>query len=207
MNDIQQPKQEEYDLVILGSGEGSKFLAWTFAKQGQRVAIVERKYIGGSCPNIACLPSKNIIHSSKIASYFRRSEEFGISKDAFTIDMARVRDRKRTMVRGLVDIHVDNFEKSGSELIVGSGKFVGPRIVEVSLENGETRRLRGTNVIIGTGTRARLEPIAGLREAQPLTHIEALELDEVPAHLLVMGGGYIVLSWHRPFGALAAGSL
>ncbi len=199
MNDIQESEQEEFDLVIVGSGEGSKFLAWTFATQGQRVAIVERKYIGGSCPNIACLPSKNIIHSSKVASYFRRSEEFGISKDAFTIDMTRVRDRKRTMVHDLVDIHVNNFEKSGSELILGSGKFVGPRIVEVVLENGKTRRLRGTNVIIGTGTRARLEPIPGLREAQPLTHIETLELDEVPAHLLVMGGGYIGLELAQAF--------
>ena len=86
---------EEYDLVILGSGTGSKLAAWTFAAQGQRVAVVGRKYVGGSCPNIACLPSKNIIHSAKIASYIRRSKEFGISLDGFTIDMSGVRDRKR----------------------------------------------------------------------------------------------------------------
>jgi len=76
-------KAEEYDLVMLGSGFGSKFLAWTFAEQGQRVATIERKYLGGSCPNIACLPSKNIIHSAKVASYFRRGKEFGISTDGF----------------------------------------------------------------------------------------------------------------------------
>jgi pyruvate/2-oxoglutarate dehydrogenase complex dihydrolipoamide dehydrogenase (E3) component len=74
---------QQYEIVIVGTGEGSKFLAWTLARQGWRVAVIERKYIGGSCPNIACLPSKNVIHSAKVASYFRRSEEFGISKNDF----------------------------------------------------------------------------------------------------------------------------
>jgi len=87
------PHPEEYDLVILGTGEGSKFLAWTFARKGQRVAIVDRKYIGGSCPNIACLPSKNIVHSAKVASYFRRGAEFGIATGDWKVDMAAVRDR------------------------------------------------------------------------------------------------------------------
>ena len=184
---------EEYDLVILGSGEGSKYLAWTFAKQGQRVAAIERKYIGGSCPNIACLPSKNVIHSAKVASYFFRSEEFGIRKSGVTIDMSVIRERKRKMVSGLIDLHLDNFKKSGAELILGSGRFIGPKIVEVALRDGTTRQLHGTNVIIGTGTRATLDPIPGLLDSHPLTHIEALELDVVPEHLLVMGGGYIGL--------------
>jgi len=184
---------EEYDLVIIGSGEGSKYVAWTFAKQGQRVAVVERKYIGGSCPNIACLPSKNVIHSAKVASYFRRGEEFGIETTGFTIDMESVRNRKREMVAKLVDIHVENFRKSGAELILGYGKFTGPRIVEVTLPDGTTRTLRGTNVIIGTGTTAALEPIPGLADAEPLTHIEALELGRIPPHLLVVGGGYVGL--------------
>src|SRR5271155_4285857 len=96
------PSAEEYDLVVLGTGGGGKYLAWTLAKQGKRVAAIERKYIGGSCPNIACLPSKNIIHSAKVASYFQRSEEFGIAKDGFTVNMSVVRDRKRKMVKGLV---------------------------------------------------------------------------------------------------------
>lgn len=186
---------EEYDLVILGSGEGSKYVAWTLAKQGQRVAVIERQYIGGSCPNIACLPSKNIIHSAKVASYFRRSEEFGIVKDGYAIDMKVVRERKRTMVKGLVDIHVDNFKKSGSELVMGSGRFIAPRTVAVTLADGGIRTLRGTNVIIGTGTRATLAPIPGLADSNPLTHIGALELDEIPGHLLVMGGGYVGLEF------------
>ena len=186
---------EEYDLVILGSGEGSKYVAWTMASRGQRVAVVERKWIGGSCPNIACLPSKNIIHSAKVASYFRRSEEFGIRKEGFTIDMAAARDRKRKMVTGLVEVHLDNFRKSGAELILGSGHFIDPRTVEVALNEGGTRVLRGKNVIIGTGTRATIDSIPGLADATPLTHIEALELDQIPGHLIVLGGGYIGLEF------------
>src|SRR6266436_8851296 len=115
---------EEYDLVILGGGTGSTIAAWTFAGRGQRVAVVERKYIGGSCPNIACLPSKNIIHSAKVASYFRRSEEFGITKDNWKIGMPAVRERKRKMVAGLNEMHLDLYKKSGAELIFGFGCFV-----------------------------------------------------------------------------------
>ena len=184
---------EEYDLVILGGGTGSTIAAWTFAKQGQRVAAIDRKYVGGSCPNIACLPSKNIIHSAKVASYFRRSEEFGIGKRDFTVDMSAVRNRKRRMVSSWNNVYLDNYKKSGAEFILGSGRFIGPKTVEATLPDGRTRKLRGVNVIINTGTRAALQPFPGLAEAQPLTHIEALELDEVPEHLVVIGGGYIGL--------------
>jgi len=184
---------EEYDLVILGGGTGSTIAAWTFAKQGQRVAAIDRKYVGGSCPNIACLPSKNVIHSAKVASYFRRSDEFGIARKDFTVDMSAVRDRKRRMVSGWNNVYLDNYKKSGAEFILGSGRFIGPKTVEVRLHDGRIRQLRGANVIINTGTRAALEPVPGLVEAHPLTHIETLELGEVPEHLLVIGGGYIGL--------------
>ena len=99
-------KPEQYDLVVLGSGEPGKYIAWTLAKKGNKAVVIERKWIGGSCPNIACLPSKNVIHSAKIASYFFRSEEFGISKENTRIDMSVVRDRKRKMVAELVDMHL-----------------------------------------------------------------------------------------------------
>jgi pyruvate/2-oxoglutarate dehydrogenase complex dihydrolipoamide dehydrogenase (E3) component len=189
---------EEYDVVILGSGAGAKLSAWTLAGQGQRVAVIERKYIGGACPNIACLPSKNIVHSAKVASYFRRSKEFGmIATKDFAVDMSAVRDRKRRMVSGLVNIHLDLYRKSGAELILASGRFVGPKTLEATLPDGSQRRLRGNNVIIGTGTRATIEPIPGLKESQPLTHIEALELDEIPAHLMVIGGGYVGLEFSQ----------
>jgi pyruvate/2-oxoglutarate dehydrogenase complex dihydrolipoamide dehydrogenase (E3) component len=190
---LEKTDAEEYDLVILGGGTGSTIAAWTFGGQGQRVAVIDRKYIGGSCPNIACLPSKNIIHSAKVASYFRASEEFGIAKDGFTVDMSAVRGRKRRMVSGLNEMYLDNYKKTGGKFILGSGRFIGPRTLEVTLPDGTRRQLRGTNVIVSTGTRAALESIAGLADAQPLTHIEALELDEVPDHLVVIGGGYVGL--------------
>jgi len=188
---LKKTQPEEFDLVILGGGTGSTIAAWTFAGEGKRVAVVDRKYIGGSCPNIACLPSKNIIHSAKVVDYFRRSKEFGITCDGFAIDMAGVRERKRKMVRGLNEMYMENYRKTGAEFILGTGRFVAPRTVEVTLADGTTRQLRGANVIVSTGTRAALEAIPGLAEAQPLTHIEALELDEIPEHLLVVGSGYI----------------
>jgi pyruvate/2-oxoglutarate dehydrogenase complex dihydrolipoamide dehydrogenase (E3) component len=188
---------EDYDLVILGGGTGSTVAAWTFAAQGQRVAVIERKYIGGSCPNIACLPSKNILHSARVAAYVRRAQEFGIATDGFRIEMRAVRDRKRQMVSGLNSLYLDNYKQTGGELILGSGRFIGPRTLEVTLPDGATRQLRGTNVIVSTGTRAALEPIPGLADAQPLTHIEALELDRIPEHLIVIGGGYIGLEFSQ----------
>ncbi len=186
---------EEYDLVVLGSGEGAKFLAWTHAKQGRRVAAVEQRWIGGSCPNIACLPSKNIIHSAKVASYFPRAAEFGIEIAGYKVNMAGVTNRKRTMVKALVDIHVRNFETSGVDLVLGHGYFVGPRLIQVDLNDGTTRQIRGKNVVIGTGTHATLDTTPGLATAQPLTHIEALELETLPQHMLVIGGGYIGLEF------------
>src|SRR3984885_2728748 len=184
---------EQYDVVVLGSGEAGKYIAWTQAKRGMRAIVVERKYIGGSCPNIACLPSKNVIHSAKIASYFFRSEEFGITKDNWRVNMSSVRDRKRNMVDGLVDMHLTNFKASGAELLIGSGRFTGPKTIEVTLPDGSARSLRGENVIISTGSRATVEPIPGLVESGPLTHIDALDLDHLPEHLLIIGGGYIGL--------------
>jgi pyruvate/2-oxoglutarate dehydrogenase complex dihydrolipoamide dehydrogenase (E3) component len=112
-----------FDLVILGGGTGSTVAAWTFASEGQRVAVVDRKYIGGSCPNIACLPSKNIIHTAKVASYVREAEEFGINVDGFRLDMSAVRNRKREMVSGLNEMYLENYNKTGAELIFGSPHF------------------------------------------------------------------------------------
>src|SRR5262245_31930385 len=116
-------KTEEYDLVVIGSGVVGKLMAWTLAP-GKRVAVVERKYVGGACPNIACLPSKNVIHSAKVASYLRRGNEFGIGATDRPIDMAAVRDRKRKMVAGFVEFHLQKYQASGAELIMGNGRFV-----------------------------------------------------------------------------------
>jgi pyruvate/2-oxoglutarate dehydrogenase complex dihydrolipoamide dehydrogenase (E3) component len=192
-------RPEKYDLVILGSGAGGKLIAWNFARKGQRVVVIERKYIGGSCPNIACLPSKNIIHSAKVASLFYRSEEFGISKDNVQINMATVRERKRKMVQRLVDIHIEKYKNSGAELVMGSGRFIAPGTIEVALNDGGTRTFVGENVVINTGARATLDSTPGLAEAKPLTHVEALELDHIPRHLLVLGAGYVGLEMAQAF--------
>jgi pyruvate/2-oxoglutarate dehydrogenase complex dihydrolipoamide dehydrogenase (E3) component len=184
---------ENYDALILGSGEAGKYLAWNFAKAGQRTAVIERKYVGGSCPNIACLPSKNIIHSAKVASYLQRSDEFGITKDNWTIRMPGVRDRKRRMVDALVEVHLGRYKASGAELVMGQGRFVAPKTIEVTLAAGGTRTLRGERVIISTGSRATIDAVPGLAEACPLTHVEALDLDRLPDHVLVLGGGYVGL--------------
>jgi pyruvate/2-oxoglutarate dehydrogenase complex dihydrolipoamide dehydrogenase (E3) component len=190
---------EEYDLVVLGSGEAGKYIAWTMANQGQRVVVVERRYVGGSCPNIACLPSKNIIHSARVASLIQRGGEFGIRSKEWTVDMSAVRDRKRAMVDGLVEMHRGKYEASGAELVMGHGQFTGPRMIEVRLNDGGSRTLRGKNVVISTGSRTKIAPIPGLQESAPLTHVEALELDRVPQHLILIGGGYIGLELAQAF--------
>src|SRR4029077_21142442 len=140
---LKKTDPEEFDLVILGGGTGSTIAAWTFASEGKRVALIDRKYVGGSCPNIACLPSKNIIHSARVASYVRRSAEFGIPKRDFAIDMSAVRDRKRRMVSSWNEAYLGNYKSSGAEFIVGSGRFIGPKTVEVAVHDGTTRQLRG----------------------------------------------------------------
>lgn len=192
---ITTEQPEEYDLVILGSGAGAKLLAWTFAERGQRVAAIERKYVGGACPNIACLPSKNIIHTAQIAHYVRNSEEFGIKTEGFSVMMPAVRERKRRMVQGLVDTHLELYRRSGAELIMASGRFVAPRTLEATMPDGTKRLLRGTNVVVGTGTHAAVDSTPGLLQTRPLTHVEALELDVVPEHLIVLGGGYVGLEF------------
>jgi pyruvate/2-oxoglutarate dehydrogenase complex dihydrolipoamide dehydrogenase (E3) component len=192
-------RPEEYDVVVLGSGAPGKLLAWTLAAQGKRTAVIERRYVGGSCPNIACLPSKNIIHSARVASYFRRGAEFGITTDDWQVNMAIVRDRKRSMVNGLVALHLEKYRESGAELVMGQGRFVAPKTLEVALNAGGTRTLRGQTVIIDTGSRARMDDTAGLAESRPLTHVEALDLDRLPEHLIVLGGGYVGLELAQAF--------
>jgi pyruvate/2-oxoglutarate dehydrogenase complex dihydrolipoamide dehydrogenase (E3) component len=181
---------EEYDLVVLGSGRARSF-AWSLASQGKRTAVVERRYVTGSCPSIACLPSKNLIHGAKVANYFRRGAEFGIVPGDWKVEMPAVRDRKLKMIDGMVALNYERYRESGAEFIMGEGRFVRPKTIEVATADNGTRTLRGDVVVISTGSRARIDPIPGLAEAQPMTHVEALELDRVPKHLVVLGGGYV----------------
>src|SRR6266481_439617 len=121
------PETEHYTNLVLGSGTAGKFIAWTLAKKGERTAAVERQWIGGSCPNIACLPSKNVVHSAKVASLFGRAAEFGIETGAYSINMERVRERKRKMVDASVKYHLNKYRESGTDLILGEGLMVGRR--------------------------------------------------------------------------------
>jgi len=195
---------ERFETLILGSGAGGKLLAWHMGRAGRRTAVVERRWIGGSCPNVNCLPSKNEIWSAKAASLVRRGAEFGAKTGRVTIDMATVRDRKRRMVEDLIAAHLQNFKASGTELILGSGRFVAPKTLEVQLNDGGTRVLGGDRVFINVGTHAAIPRVPGLDAARPLTNIEALELDHVPPHLIVVGGGYVGLEFaqaYRRFGS------
>ena len=198
------PQPEHYDILILGSGGGGKLTAWHNGRSGRRVAVVERKWIGGSCPNIACLPSKNEIHSAEAAHFARNGAEFGVMTGPVKVDMAKVRQRKRDMVQALVEAHLKNYRESGAELIMGEGRFVAPKTLEVNLNGGGTRTLTGSQVFINVGTRAAIPDIPGLEAAKPMTHIEALELDILPPHLIVIGGGYAGLELaqaYRRFGS------
>jgi pyruvate/2-oxoglutarate dehydrogenase complex dihydrolipoamide dehydrogenase (E3) component len=198
------PNTENYEVLIIGSGEAGKYIAWTMGKAGHRTAVVERKLIGGSCPNIACLPSKNMIHSAKVASFAQRGKEFGLDFDALRIDMAGVQRRKKNMVQDLIEIHLDRYKSSGAELIMGTARFVAPRTVEVSLNDGGTRLISGERVFLNLGTRAAMPEVPGLAASQPLTHVEALDLERLPDHLIVLGGGYVGLELAqamRRFGA------
>ena len=195
---------DTYDALVLGSGTGGKLVAWHLAEAGRRTAVVERRWIGGACPNIACMPSKNEISSARVAHLVRHAAEFGWTISPGAIDMAVVRQRKRDMVQAQVAAHLQNYKASGAELIMGSGQFVAPKTVEVSLNDGGTRVLTGDRVFINVGTHAAIPDVPGLRAARPLTNIEALELDYLPPHLIVLGGGYVGLELaqaYRRFGS------
>jgi len=184
---------EQYDVIVLGGGTAGKVIAWAMAKEGRRTAVVDRKYIGGSCPNVACLPSKNVIHSAKVASLVGRRREFGIETGPIAIDMAGVYARKRKMVEDIAQVHLDKYHAAGNELIFGDGAFTAPRTIHVALRGGGERTLTADRVFVNVGTRATIPDTPGLREADPMTHIEALDLQRRPDHVIVLGGGYVGL--------------
>ena len=198
------PSGETYDILVIGSGESGKYLAWTMASEGHRTAVVERRLIGGSCPNIACLPSKNIIQSAKVRAYTRRAAEFGVDLESAATNRKGVQARKRAMVESLIEVHLGRYAASGAELIMGGARFSGDRTVDVELNDGGRRQLRGERVFLNLGTRATMPDVPGLAAARPMTHIELLDLDRLPEHLIVIGGGYIGLELAqamRRFGA------
>jgi pyruvate/2-oxoglutarate dehydrogenase complex dihydrolipoamide dehydrogenase (E3) component len=196
--------QKHYDILILGGGEAGKYLAWTMAKLGKRTAVIERQYLGGSCPNVACLPSKNLIYSAHVAALTRRHQEFGISTGPISLDMGHVQKRKQGMVQGLLALHADRFDSSGAELIWGEGRFSGDRKIRVALNDGGELTLTGERVFLNLGSRAAIPDIPGLRGSNPMTHVEALNLSEVPEHLVILGGGYVGVEFAQAFRRLGS---
>jgi pyruvate/2-oxoglutarate dehydrogenase complex dihydrolipoamide dehydrogenase (E3) component len=197
------PQPEHFDVLVLGSGQGGQLIAWHLAQAGRRAALVERRWVGGSCPTIACMPSKTELWSARVAQLARHGQPLGVTTGSITIDMPTVLRHKRDMVRHEVEFHMQNFTATGTELIVGHGRFVAPKTLKVS-QNSGTRILTADQVFLNLGTQPSIPPITGLKDAQPLTHIEALELDYAPAHLIVLGGGYVGIEMaqaYRRFGS------
>ena len=195
---------ENYKNVIIGSGEGGKSLAWHLAQSGQQTVVVERRWVGGSCPNVNCLPSKNEIWSAKVADLAHHATRFGIAVSSASSDMAAVRKRKREMVEGLIAMHLDRYKATGAELVMGEAKLTDSKTLDVRLNEGGTRTLRGERIFLNLGTRASIPSVPGLAETEPLTNIEILELDRLPEHLVVLGGGYVGLEFaqaYRRFGS------
>ena len=193
-------KSEQFDVLILGSGTGGTSLALNLASSGQRVAVVERCWIGGSCPNINCLPSKNEIWSAKVVDLVRRfAEEFSPATLSVAVDMAQVRRRKRNMVKDLNAMVLSAYNTNHVELIMGDGRFVAPKTLDVRLNEGGTRIVAADRVFLNLGTHAAMPDVPGLAAAGAMTNIEALELDHVPSHLAVLGGGYVGLELAQAF--------
>ncbi len=185
--------------VVLGGGEAGKYIAWDLARQGRDVIVVERALVGGSCPNIACLPSKNVIQSAKVADLIGRGSSYGVAIERATVDMPGVRQRKREMVDGMIAIHRRKFAVPHLEFLLAEGQLVGPRTVEATLPDGTSRRLVADRLFLNLGTRATIPDVPGLADARPLTHVEALELDRLPSHLIVLGGGYVGVEFAQAF--------
>jgi len=197
-------RPERYDAIVLGSGNGGMYLSWHLARSGQHTAVVERRWIGGACPNTNCLPSKNEIWSAKVVHLMRHGPSYGAMIGTVATSMPAVRQRKREMVEELRAIHTQLYKDAGVELILGSGRFVAPRTLEVRLRDGGTRVVEAEKVFLNVGTHAAVPNVPGLEAAMPLTNIEALDLEYAPLHLIVLGGGFVGLEAaqaYRRFGS------
>ncbi|MCC6455979.1 MAG: mercuric reductase [Caldilineaceae bacterium] len=190
---------EEFEFVVVGGGKGGKTLAVKMASAGRRVAMIEAGMIGGSCINVACIPSKTMVTSAKVADTVQRAGEFGIRVPSETVDAVGVRDRKRAVVAAMVERNQTNFDRSGMTLIIGTARFSGQRTVEVQLQEGGVRTIRGDKVFINTGTRPHVPPIPGLDDARTLNSESIQELERLPEHLIILGGGYVGCEFAQMF--------
>lgn len=193
--------EETYELIVVGAGQGGDPLTRSFAKAGKKAALIERLAVGGTCVNRGCTPTKTMAASARVAYLARRGADYGIQTGPVTVDMAKIRDRKR----GIVDEFREGTEKKieaidGLTLIYGDAKFTGPKTVEVAPNGGgDTRTLTAPLIVINTGARATVPKIEGLDSVPFLDSTSIMEVSEVPAHLVVLGGSYIALEFGQMF--------
>ncbi|MGA7616789.1 MAG: mercuric reductase [Thermoanaerobaculia bacterium] len=191
---------EERDAVIIGTGQAGKPLAVALARAGWSVAVIERDAVGGSCVNFGCTPTKTMVASARVAHLARRAADYGISTGPVAVDLAAIRLRKERVVTSFRDGIERSLETTpGVELIRGEGRFSGEKEIVVELSGGGTRRLHGGHVFINTGTRASVPSLPGLAGVPFLDNTSIMELEHVPRHLLVLGGGYVGLEFGQMF--------
>ncbi len=195
---------EEYDIVILGGGKAGKTLAMDRAKAGQNVCLIEIGMIGGACINVACIPTKTLVRSAGVTDLVRHAAPFGAVTEGVSVNMPRIAARTAEVVQGMVDYHLKLFAASGLHLMLGTGRFVEKRVIEVTGQDGSTRRVTAPRIYVNLGTTAAIPAVPGLAEAVPLTHVEALKLDTLPERLLVLGGGYIGMELAQAFRRLGS---
>lgn len=200
---------EKYDLVVVGGGKAGKSLAMLRAKMGDKVFMVERDKIGGTCINVACIPTKTLVSSARRLVEVRTAASYGVDLPGADLASARVdlqalRARKESVVGGMVEAHKKMFAAPGLDFVLGTAKFVGPKTVEATLADGSVRVVEGEKVLINTGTTPAIPPIEGLGDVAYWTSEDALRLTEIPDRLVILGGGVIgveMASMMAAFGA------
>jgi pyruvate/2-oxoglutarate dehydrogenase complex dihydrolipoamide dehydrogenase (E3) component len=192
-------EERRYDAVVIGSGQGGNPLARALAESGRKMALVEREHVGGTCINEGCTPTKTMIASAKVAYFDRRSADYGIQNGPVTVDMVRVRQRKRDIVESFRGGSERRLERAGVDLLWGEASFVGPKELQVHLNSGETIQLSANDIFLNVGARPASPPIEGLESVPTLNSTTIMELEEVPEHLLVLGGGYVGLEFAQMF--------
>jgi pyruvate/2-oxoglutarate dehydrogenase complex dihydrolipoamide dehydrogenase (E3) component len=190
---------EHYDAIVIGTSQGGRFLPLELAKAGQTVALVERGQLGGVCVNTGCTPTKTMVASARLAYQARRAAEYGLRIGPVTVDLAAVRDRKRAMVAGARQNYASRLTLDGLDVIQGEAHFTGPKSVEIALTDGGTRRISAPVVVIDTGTRSKPLAITGAGDVPVLDSTSIMELDVLPEHLIILGGGYIGLEFGQMF--------
>lgn len=191
---------ETYDAIIIGSGQSGNPLAVKFAVSGKKVALVEKEYIGGSCVNVGCSPTKTMEASGRVAHLMRRAADYGVTcKGPVTVDMETVRRRKREIVTSFSSGDEAKLVRNGVEIVWGEARFTSSKEIEVALNDGGTSRLKANLIFIDTGTRPAVPEIDGLPECTILNNGTIMELDRVPEHLMIIGGGYVGMEFARMF--------